>query len=69
MKGKAFWAFFIFGAVTVLLALGGGAVALFTREGAASMAIGYLLIFMGVSLALMLGSLVWIRKREKGGSG
>lgn len=62
----AFWAFFLFGIVTVLLAFGGGAFAIFYRQtGPWSGAVGYLLLFFGFSLGVMLGSLILIRSRER----
>ena len=55
-----------FGAITVLLSFWGGSFALAKNGGGAmNDAFGFLLIFMGVSLALMLGSLLFIRKKEK----
>ncbi|GEM_PF-3279427 len=60
-----FWFFFAFGLLTVLLALGGGGYALSREKGFGAGAVGYLLIFLGLSLAGMLGSLIFIRSREK----
>ena len=65
MGEKVFWCFMGFGIITVLLALGGGFFALSKSGGAVSVAFGFLLIFMSASLALMLGSLLFIRKKEK----
>ena len=61
----AFWAFFAFGIFTVLVAFGGGGFALLRKAGLGAGALGYLLIFLGASLAGMLGSLVLIRSRQR----
>lgn len=69
MKGPAFWGFLGFAVVTVGLALGGGFWALASGGGAMTQAFSSLLIFMGVSLALMVGSLILIwKKQEKKGT-
>ena len=65
MQEKAFWAFFGFGVLTVLFAFAGGFFSLFRHGGFGSGAFGFLLLFLGASLALMLGSLVFIRQKER----
>lgn len=65
MQKVAFWCFFGFGVITALLALTGGLWALSRSGAAGSNFLGFLLLFFAGSLALMLGSLVYIRKREK----
>lgn len=64
MKEFAFWAFFIFGSITVALAFAGGWFVLAKAGGAGSKAYGFLILFLGASLALMLGSLLFIRTKE-----
>jgi hypothetical protein len=68
MQKAAFWFFLSFGIVTVLLAFLGGLWALFRGGNAGSVALGFLLVFLGTSLALMLGSLMVIKKKEKNSS-
>lgn len=66
MKDAAFWIFFVFGTVTVLAACGGAGFALWGGAGDFEFNVtGLLLLFLGVSLALMLGCLVVIRQNEK----
>lgn len=64
MRETAFWLFFAFGALTVLLAVGAGAFVLFGGGGFKANLFGFLLIFLGLSLALMLGSLIFIRRKQ-----
>jgi hypothetical protein len=66
MQSPAFWAFFAFSSVTVVAALGGGFWALWQNSKGANSALGLLLLFMGASLAAMLGSLLIIQKKTKG---
>lgn len=63
VKDTAFWCFFAFASVTVILAFLGGFVALVKMEGSGSRALGFFILFLGFSLALMLGSLLFIRIR------
>ena len=64
-KEKAFWVFFTFGIVTVLLSLGGAAYTFSDGKATGSSAIGFLLLFLGASLAVTLGSLLFIRSKSK----
>jgi hypothetical protein len=64
MKESSFWAFFGFGAVTTAFAFLGGLYAIFQQGGIGSNALGFLLLFLGTSLGVTLGSLLFIRKRE-----
>ena len=65
MKEAAFWGFFGFGVFTGALAFGGGFWALFQHRGAGSNVLGFLLLFLGASLILMLGSLLLIQRKER----
>jgi hypothetical protein len=65
VKETAFWLFFGFGAFTTILAFGGGFYAFFQTGGGGGNALGLLLLFLGVSLAVTLGSLLFIRNKEK----
>ena len=64
MKPAAFWSFLGFGVVTVAVAFGGGVYTLTTQRGGMAAAFSFLLIFLGASLAAMLGSLLFIRSKE-----
>lgn len=66
MKEPAFWFFFGFAALTVLAAFAGGFIAL-ARLGAGAKTLGFLLFFLGASLAFMLGSLLLIQYRSNQG--
>jgi len=65
LNSVSFWAFFAFGTVTVLIAVGGGLAVLVTQRGSTNVLLSYLLIFLGASLAVMLGSLLVIRSKER----
>ena len=60
----SFRIFFIFGIATVLLAVGGSLFSFFGNGGFRFNGFGLLLFLMGLSLALMLGSLLFIRKKR-----
>ena len=64
VRDAAFRFFFAFGVLTVLLALGAGAFVLFGGGGVKACLFGFLLVFLGSSLGLMLGSLIFIRQKE-----
>ena len=64
MKEAAFWCFFGFAVLTVLVAFGGGVFAL-VRFGGGARTLGFLLFFLGASLAFMLGSLLFIQTKER----
>lgn len=64
VRDAAFRFFFAFGALTVLLALGAGVFVLFGGGGFKANLFGFLLVFLGSSLGLMLGSLIFIRQKE-----
>ncbi len=64
MRDLAFWAFFVFGAGTVLLAVGGGGFAFFGKGTFHFNAVGFLLLFLGASLAVMLASLLFIQVKQ-----
>lgn len=68
MKETAFWGFFGFGILTVVFAFWGGFWALLQQSGAGSNVLGFLLLFLGVSLTLMLGSLLLIQRKERSSS-
>lgn len=63
-KDGAFWAFFVFGVFTILIAFLGGSYGLIRGGGGGAVGLSALLFFLGASLAVMLGSLLVIRKRE-----
>ncbi len=65
MKGFAFGCFLGFGILTILLAFSGGLWALFQSRGISSSLLGFLLLFLGASLAVMLGSLLVIKNKER----
>ena len=64
VRDAAFRFFFAFVVLTVLLALGAGAFVLFRGGGFRANLFGFLFIFLGSSLGLMLGSLIFIRQKE-----
>lgn len=68
MQKTAFWCFLGFGVFTVLIAFGGGIWALFRTGVVGSALLGFLLLFLGACLAVMLGSLFYIQKKEKSSS-